>query len=84
MYEGLAGEYVMSWELHRRQVGVAHPRVWHQQELARLDAQSRRATGWPSLPVRLRQRVARACSVVGTRLVTALAQMPAAHDGSIE
>jgi len=84
MYEGLAGEYVMSWELHRRQVELAHPRMWHQQELARLDAQASRSVGRPSLPVRLRQRVARACSVVGTRVFTALAQMPPAHDGSVQ
>jgi hypothetical protein len=60
MYEGLLGEYLTRYELRRREMELAHPRVWHQQELARLDAQSARSTGRPSLPARVRQRVARA------------------------
>src|SRR5262249_25976979 len=84
MIDGLLGEYLMSYEIKQREAELAHPRMAHRQELARLDAQAARSTGRPSLGTRVWRGVTRVGGVVGARVFTALTQMPPAHDGSVE
>jgi hypothetical protein len=79
MYEGQLGEYYMSYELKRREMELAHPRAAHRRELARIDARSDGVVGRPSLPARVRLRVARAWAAVAASVS---ATPTPAHDRS--
>jgi hypothetical protein len=72
----------MSNELQRREAELAHPRAAHRRELARLDALSEGSGMRPSLPVRVRQRVARTWTAVAASV--AATRTTLAHDGSVQ